>query len=155
EDIEEFQIGLSVKRSIGTVWYDDIRLAVVGSGTIPVESIDEYAPGQVDLGPAMVKRFEDLRDKKSPFLDQARVYNQLLVDCARACEDFRKLIRMVHYLEAHGKSEAMIREQERVAEIEKLLDNVYRIYGRLFRDRKEDGLEEFDRAAANLRKYLE
>lgn len=150
KDAEELQIGLSVKNTIGTVWFDDIRLSVVPAGEIRLKSMHDYAPGQVDLGPDMVKRFDDLRLKKSGFLERAKVYNRLLVETANLADELHQLVRMAFYLEAHGKSPTVQAEQDAVAQVEKQLDGLYLAYGHSFKERQEGGLEAFDRAAREL-----
>src|SRR5262249_8994749 len=132
KDADELQIGLSVKDTLGSVWFDDIRLSVVPAGEIRVESMVDYTPGPRDLGLDSVKRFDDLRARKSGFLDRAKVYNRLLVETAHLSDELHRLSRAASYLQAHGKIESLARQEEAVANIEKRLDRLYLTYGKAF-----------------------
>src|SRR5262249_7939908 len=147
KDIDELQIGLSVKNTLGTVWFDDIRLTVVPPGEIRVESMYDYTPGRVDLGPDMVKRFEELRAKRPGVLDRAKVYNRLLVESAQLVDNMQRLARVAFYLEGHGKNVSVAAERDTVVEVEKQLDRLYQTDGKAFKEGKTDSLDAFDHAA--------
>ncbi|NOZ21405.1 MAG: hypothetical protein GXP25_09990 [Planctomycetes bacterium] len=150
EDTKLMQIGLYVHNTVGTAWFDDVRLREWKGEQITVGSMYDYYPLQVELGQAMYRRFRKLVDTKSPFLDRAKVYNQLLVDVARLTEDTRRLQRCAFYLKGLGAETDVLAELDLASNIEKELDQLYQTYGRLFVKKDEAGLPEFDKAAKAL-----
>lgn len=152
KDVEEFQIGLSVKNSLGTVWVDDIRLAVVPPGPPPVESLLDYAPGIVEHGPEMVKRYEMVRDKRPKMLELAKQYNELLVEIAILKDRLQSIERMAFYLESHGKAIDVKAARDAFAKLETDFDKLYQAYGLTFQAPPEMKHEEIVKALATFRK---
>lgn len=148
-DVASVQIGLRVQDTVGTVWFDDIRIRQV-SGKVQPGSMYVYAPHQVEVGPEMVQRFNRLVEARSSFLARAKTFNQRLVDVARLTEDARRLERCAGYLNALGVSSDIAADLSAAQGVERELDALFQTYGRLFADRDEAGLPEFDRAAAAL-----
>jgi len=151
KDTDLIQLGASVKHTLGTVWFDDIRLTALPPGEIRVESMHEYTPAQVDFGDAMVARFQKARDKRPGLFKAARVYNQVLVESAQVAEEVRKLTRAAFYLD---KGQTVKPEQEASAALEKRLDGLYLAYGRTFKEGKADEPEGFEREAKELSQKL-
>ena len=150
-DTKLLQIGLYVRDSVGTAWFDGVRLRKWSEGDVAVTGLYDYYPLQVKLGRDMAKRFGKLADAESPFLVRAKVYNQTLVDVAHLQEDARRLKRCAHYARAASAGRGLAQTKEVVAGLAKL----YETYGRLFLAKDEAGLGEFDRVAAQVREQLE
>ena len=136
EPADFVQIGMYVRETVGTVWFDDIRMTEMPEGTLCIDSMPVYNPQQVELGHRMVQRFKALVRSRSPFLDRAKVYNELLVDAAFLAEDGRRLERCAHYLGAAGVVADATTETAVVQHIERELDELYQTYGRLFAAQK-------------------
>ena len=150
DDTKLVQIGLYVRDTVGTAWFDDVRVREWREGDVSVDSMYDYFPLQVKLGRDMVRRFQKLADGKSPFLDRAKVYNRLLVNVARLTDDVRRFERCARYLDGLGVSCSTWDAATAANEIEDELDGLYRTYGRLFLAKDDAGLVDFDRAAKTL-----
>ncbi|MEW6355685.1 MAG: beta-galactosidase [Planctomycetota bacterium] len=149
-DAKSMQIGLYVQNTVGTAWFDDVCLREWKEGAISVDSMYDYYPLQVKLEGDMVRRFGKLVNDKSPFLDRAKAYNQLMVDVARLTEDARRLQRGAFYLAGLGGKVDVFAEAAAASDIEKELDQLYQLYGRLFAAKNDAGLPEFDKTAHTL-----
>ena len=148
EDADLVQLGMYVRDTEGTVWFDDIHIKEVKKeGSLYIDSMYDYSPEQVELGQAMVRRFKRLVRSRSPFLDRAEVYNQLLVDSAFLAESGRRLFRCAYYLRGKGEPPDLTQERAAVREVESKLDELYKTYGRLFETQRIAGLIDFDEAS--------
>lgn len=97
-----------------------------------IESMYDYFPDRIELELAMENRYLDLYNSDSPFLSRAAAYNQLLVDSAFLVEDVRRLKRAAYYLFQMDEVVDIDSEIFLVENIERSLDDLYRVYGGLF-----------------------
>lgn len=114
-----------------------------------IESMYDYFPDRIELETAMENRYLDLHNSNSPFLSRAATYNQLLVDSAFLVEDVRRLKRAAYYLRKMDELVDIDSEISLAEDIEKSLDNLYKIYGGLFILKNLD-FGQFDSDAALL-----
>ncbi len=154
EPTDLLQIGMYVRDSVGTVWFDDIRISEKAEGTVHVDSMYAYYPEQVELGEAMVRRYRALARSHSPLIDGAKAYNELLVAAAFLADDEQRLRRCVHYLGSAGVTADVAAETAAVRDIERELDELYQMYGRLFVAKDKSAIPVFLRAARSLRKRI-
>ena len=143
-------LGLYLNQARGTLWVDDVRIRKVNPEENRIADMWLYDPYRVDLGRAPLTKFLALQEAKSPLLERAKRYNQLLVDMAFAKENVRRCLRINHYEhDAHAAETQALDARMRQAEDQ--LAKAYRAYGQAYLDRKSsEEADAFDRAAATL-----
>jgi len=153
------QLGVEVIHYVGKVWVDDFRLTRC-EGKLENDGLwfwDARQPNDDGMAPRL--RLFDMIEKKSPWVDRAQRYNDVLVEAAFARDRLGQLERAWVYNAA--KPDESLRT--RVARLYELFDKLDRSFVDLYVDKKADQLEakidpllgELERRTKQLRAALD